>query len=421
MKVLIQQASIIDPSSPFNGKIQDILIENGKIKEIADHLDISADKIIQGKNLHVSTGWVDIFAQMGDPGYEYKETLETGAAAAAAGGFLHVAIIPNTKPSIDNKTQVEYIKNKSAHLPVNIYPLGAVTQKTEGKDLAEMYDMHNAGAIGFTDGTHPIQSAGLLVKALQYVKAIDSLIISIPDDNTIGTHGQMHEGVVSTRLGFPGKPIIAEEIAVARDIKLARYAESKLHFTGVTSPKSLEYIRRAKESGASITCSVTPYHLYFNEEVLVNYDSNTKVFPPLRPQSMVDELKKSLLDGTIDCITTHHQPHEYDSKVLEFEYAKPGMIGLETAFSVIRTAVPELSMERLVYLISTRPAELLKIQLPNIQVGAEASLTIFDPEQEMQVTKTSLKSKSQNSPFINQTLKGKVIGIVNKSNTFLNS
>lgn len=421
MKVLIQKASIIDPSSPFNGKIQDIYIENGKIQQIADHLDISDAQIIQGNSIHVSTGWVDIFAQMGDPGYEYKETLETGAAAAAAGGFVHVAVIPNTKPSIDNKTQVEYIKNKSANLMVNIYPLGAVTQKTEGKDLAEMYDMHRAGAVAFTDGTHSIQSAGLLVKALQYVKAIDATIINIPDDNSIGTHGQMHEGVVSTRLGFPGKPIMAEEISVARDIKLARYADSNLHFTGVTSPKSLEYIRRAKESGAGITCSVTPYHLMLNDEVLANYDSNTKVFPPLRPQHMVNELKKALTDGTLDCITTHHQPHEYDSKVLEFEYAKPGMIGLETAFSVVRTAVPDLSMERLVYLMSTRPAEILKISLPSINIGSVASLTMFDPNVDFTVSKNSLKSKSQNTPFLNQTLKGKVVGIVNGTQTFINA
>lgn len=421
MKVLIQQASIIDPSSPFHGKIQDIYIENGKIQQIANRLNIADVTVIQGKNLHVSTGWVDLFAQMGDPGYEYKETLETGAAAAAAGGFVHVAVIPDTKPVVDNKTQVDYIKNKSAVLPVNIYPLGAVTQKAEGKDLAEMYDMHKAGAVAFTDGLHPIQNAGLLVKALQYVKAIDVPVIQIPDDTSIGAQGQMHEGVISTQLGFPGKPVMAEELLVARDIKLARYAEAKLHFTGITSPKSLEYIRRAKESGAEITCSVTPYHLYLNEENLITYDSNLKVYPPLRPQSMVNELKKALLDGTIDCITTHHQPHEFDSKVLEFEYAKPGMIGLETAFSVIRTAVPELSMERLVYLLSIRPAELLKITLPSIQVGATASITLFDPEAEVTVTKNMLYSKSLNTPFLNKTLKGKVLGIINGHHTIIHS
>lgn len=236
MKFLIQQAKIVNPGSPLDNSKQDILIESGVIKDIQPSIQVNADRVISGQDLHVSPGWVDIFAEFGDPGYEYKETLETGAAAAAAGGFTDVFVVPNTKPVIDNKSQVTYITGRSVSLPVNIHPIGAISRGAEGKELAEMYDMRSAGAIAFSDGLNPVQSSGLLVKALQYVKAFDGIVIQIPDDRSVGSNGLVHEGIVSTRLGLPGKPMMAEELLVARDIKLARYAESRLHFTGVTSP-----------------------------------------------------------------------------------------------------------------------------------------------------------------------------------------
>src|SRR5882757_5977286 len=248
MKILIQQACIIDRLSPHNGQIRDILIEEGRIKAIAQELKVAADRVIHHPGLHVSSGWVDIFSHFCDPGYEYKETLETGAHAAAAGGFTDVFVIPNTRPVIDSKSQVEYIRGKSASLPVNIRPIGALTKGLEGKDLAEMYDMRHSGAVAFSDGTSPVQSAGLLLKGLQYVKAFEGVVIQVPDDKTVGAGGLMNEGIVSTRLGLPGKPMMAEELIIARDIKLVRYTGSRIHFTGITSPKSIEYIRRGKDS-----------------------------------------------------------------------------------------------------------------------------------------------------------------------------
>src|ERR1700759_2505693 len=297
MKILIEKASIVDRNSPHNGKVCDILVEDGRIKAIGTGLNATADKSISHPGLHVSPGWVDLFAHFGDPGYEHKETLSTGAAAAAAGGYTDVFVLPNTKPVVDTKSQVEYIRRGSASLPVNIWPIGAMTRGLEGKDLAEMYDMRNSGAVAFSDGTSPVQSAGLLLKGLQYVKAFDGTIIQIPDDKTVGSNGLMHEGVISTRLGLPGKPMMAEELMVARDIKLARYTESKLHFTGVTSPRSLEYIRRAKESGLAVSCSVTPYHLYFTDADLTNYDTNLKVYPPLRDEPAMQHLRQAGLGG----------------------------------------------------------------------------------------------------------------------------
>jgi dihydroorotase len=413
MKILIKQATIIDRLSPHNGQTRDILIEEGRIKAIAQDLKMDADRVIRHEGLYVSPGWVDIFSHFCDPGYEYKETLETGANAAAAGGFTDVFVIPNTRPVVDSKSQVEYIRGKSAALPVNIRPIGALTRGLEGKDLAEMYDMRNSGAVAFSDGIIPVQSAGLLLKGLQYVKAFDGVVIQVPDDRTVGAGGLMNEGIISTRLGLPGKPMMAEELIIARDIKLARYTGSRIHFTGVSSPRSLDYIRQAKDEGLSVSCSVTPYHLFFTDADLVQYDTNLKVFPPLRDEASVTALKKAVLDGTVDCIASHHLPHEYDSKVVEFEYARAGMTGLETVYTVLRTAIPELSPEKAVQLLSETPRTLFGLEQPAIMEGQTACLTFFNPSGTTKVQEAALRSKSKNSAFLGRSLKGRALGIVN--------
>ena len=420
MKIIIRQATIIDPGSPYHLTKQDISIDNGIIQNIQNEISAPADTIIELPGLHISPGWIDVFANFCDPGYEYKESMESGAAAAAAGGFTTVMVIPNTKPSTDNKSQVEYIVQKAKSLPVNIIPIGAITKNTEGKELAEMYDMHNSGALAFSDGLNSVQSSGIMVKALQYLKPFDGTIIQIPDDKSLAPHGLMNEGIISTRLGLPGKPVMAEELLVARDIRLAQYTDSRLHFTGITSPQSLEYIKIAKDKGIRVTCSVTPYHLYFCDEDLMDYDTNLKVNPPLRTRAAMMGLRKAVEDGTIDCIATHHSPHEYDSKVVEFEYAQYGITGLETCYAVLKTVMPMVPEQRWVELLAINPAKIFGLPLQNIDINATARLTLYQPNSTFTYSEKNIRSKSKNSPFIGKGLYGKVVGICNGTFIYLN-
>jgi dihydroorotase len=417
MKVLIKSAKITCPSSPHHGKTLDIFIENGVISSIGNNLKSKADYTIQADNLHASLGWTDLFANFFDPGYEYKETLQTGATAAASGGFTSVAIIPNTNPVIDNKSQVEYITNSGRDLPVTIYPIGAITKKAEGKELSEMYDMHQSGAIAFSDGTNSFLSSGIMLKALQYVKAFNGIIIQLPDDKNINPGGLMNEGITSTRLGLPGKPAIAEEISIARDIELLKYTESGIHFTGISTKRSLELIANAKKQGLRVTCSVTPYHLFFNEEDLLTYDTNLKVNPPLRTKEDMIALREGVKNGTIDFIASHHLPHEWDSKTCEFEYAKNGMIGLESMFGVVTSC--GINPDQFIQMQTNNINSILGLS-SDLKEGSAASITLYDPSAEYTFTEQHIHSKSKNSPFIGKILKGKVIGIINADKVFLN-
>lgn len=421
MKILLKNVLIYNNLSPYNGQTKDILINDGIIVSIDENIDATnIDTIVNEKDAIVSAGWVDTFAHFTDPGFEYRETLETGAATAAAGGFTQAFALPNTNPVVHSKSQVEYIVQKSKSLPVNIHPLGAITKNTEGKELAEMYDMQASGAIAFSDGLNPVQTSGLFLKALQYVKAFDGVLVQLPIDTTIGQFGLMNEGVVSTQLGLPGIPMMAEELMVAKDIKLARYADSKLHFTGVSSPKSLEYIKRAKDAGLKITCSVAPYHLFFCDEDVRNYDTNLKVNPPLRSKKDMLLLRQAVVDNTVDCIASHHIPHNFDSKICEFEYAKYGMIGLQTSYATVNHVLPQLSNEQIVNLFSNNASTIFNLPVITIAVNEPASFTIFSRTGNTIINKENNKSKSYNTAFAENVLTGKVIGILNKGNLILN-
>jgi dihydroorotase len=422
MKLLIKQATIADPSSPFNGLTQDILIIDGIIVSIASNIEQEADKIIEAKNLHISQGWVDIFCQFNDPGAEHKETLESGAKAAAAGGFTDVFVVPNTSPCLHSKSQIEYVVQKSASLPATVHPIGAITKNCEGKELAEIYDMKSSGAIAFTDGWNPLQSGQVMLKALQYVKAFDGVIIQIPDEVSLSKNGLMNEGIISTQLGLPGKPAIAESLMIARDIELLRYTQSRLHITGISTAAGIDLIRKAKAEGLQITCSVTPYHLTFTDEDLAGYDTNLKVNPAIRTKADVEALKAAVLDGTVDCISSHHYPQDYDGKICEFEYAKYGMEGLESSAGVVMQALPQLTANQLANLFSSNARKIFGLKTSSIDVNNEAaSISLFAPGTESIFTKDQIQSICTNNAFIGKTLGGKVIGTIRVKRLFLNS
>lgn len=423
MKLLIQQAVIISSSSPFDGKRKDILIENGAISKIEDHLQVdSSFEVIRSENLHVSIGWIDSFANFCDPGNEGQETLESGSKAAAAGGFTHVMLMPNTKPAADNKSQIEYLQQKNAHSPVSIHPIGAVSKNIEGKELAEMYDMRHAGAVAFGDGNAPIQNSGLVLKALQYVKAFNGVVMQIPEDKSISNNGLMNEGVISTRLGLPGIPALAEEIFIQRDLKLAAYANSRIHFTGVSTSNGIKYIQEAKANGIQVTCSVTPFHLYFSDEDLQEYDTNLKVNPPLRSTADRAALRQAFLNGTIDCLASHHLPYLNDHKKCEFEYAKAGMAAIQNTFSAVNTLFENTSdLNRIIESITTAPRKIFGLTLPEIREGATACLTLFDPTEKYIPKESDMLSKSKNNAFIGKKLVGSPIGIVHKNQLVFSS
>lgn len=418
MKVLIKNATLISPSSPLHGKIKSIFIDDGIISRIGSNLKVDADQTINIKGLCVSLGWMDCFANFCDPGQEFKETLATGANAAATGGFTEVMLIPNTQPVIYSKSQVEYIIQKSKSLPVQIHPIGAITKNAEGKELSEMFDMYDSGAIAFSDGLNPLQSSGILQKALEYILAIDGTIIQLPDDKTIGTYGLMNEGEVSTRLGLQGKPSLSEELMIARDIEIVRYTNSKIHFTGISTQKSLELIAAAKKEKLKVTCSVTPYHLYFCDEDLKDYDTNLKVNPPLRIKKDRDALRKGVATGVIDFIASHHQPQDWDHKVCEFQYAQNGMEGLESVFGA--AGVCGITADQFITMQTENIRSIFNVRLPSFTEGENANLTLFLPEEEYIFKEENIVSKSRNNAFIGEKLKGKVIGIIMKDRVHLN-
>ena len=420
MSILLRQVKIADPASPFHNKVKDILVKDQKIVSITDHFDGKAEFVFDKDGTVVSPGWVDPFVHFCDPGMEHRETLVSGAAAAQKGGFTSVFSLPNTQPITDNKSQVTYIKQQSNSLPINVYPIGALSKKIEGKDLAEMIDMYNNGAVAFSDGMHPVQSTLLFLKALQYVKAFDGVVIQMPIDKSLGSLGLMNEGILSTQLGLPGIPAIAEELIISRDIELLRYTQSKLHITGVSTAKGIAMIASAKKEGLQVTCSVTPYHLFFTEEDLKEYNTLLKVFPPLRTMKDQEALLKAVEDGTVDCISSHHLPQDWDGKTIEFENAKAGIACIETSYGAVMQKLPKLSEEKIAAIFSTNARNIFGLSTGTIQENSIAELTLFNTTENTLMNKTESASKSANSPFWDITLKGKVIGTVVKNTLHTN-
>src|SRR6195952_3337006 len=375
MNLLIKSATVIDPNSPFNQQVVDILIEKGIITKIAPELEADAE-LIEAEGMYVSPGFFDLNCNIGELGLETKEDLKTGTAAAAAGGFTGVALMPNTIPPVHSKAEIEYLMNRAKNNLVDVYPLGAISYKREGKDLAEMYDMYQSGAKAFTDGNRPVQDAGLMERALLYTKGFDALVLSYPEDTAIAGKAKVNEGEVSTLLGMKGITSLAEELMIARDLYLAEFTVSSIHFSTISTTRSVELIREAKRKGLEVTCDVAAHHLVLTDEALLGFDSQYKVKPPLRTQDDVNALLKGLKDGTIDAIVSQHTPHEVEFKDVEFEVAEFGIIGLQTALALCLKA--RLEIDLIVQKLAVNPRKILNVEVPNITEGQKANLVVFD-------------------------------------------
>jgi dihydroorotase len=420
LMLLLRNIHIIAPSQPdLNGQNRDIFINSdGKIQHIASANSFIADAkthVFDAPNAHVSIGWFDVGALTGDPGLEHRETLETVSQAAMSGGYTTLAPFPNTEPAVHSKSEILYIKNKTQSFLVDFKPIGALSVNTDGKDMAEMLDMRAAGAIAFSDGRRTIQDAGLMLRGLQYAKIFDGLVFNRPNDKSTSPHGQMHEGVMSTSLGLPGIPSMAEEMMVQRDLHLVRYADSRLHFHNLSAARSVALVRQAKEQGLRVTASVAALNLCFSDEILRGFDTNFKVMPPLREAEDIAALLEGLKDGTIDFITSNHAPIDEEGKNLEFAYADFGAIGLETTFGLINQFLHnQFTINDLVCFLAENSRRILDVPLPKIAEGELANLTIFDPSKEWTFTAKDIRSKSKNSPVIGDILRGSVLGVVNR-------
>lgn len=415
MNLLIQSATIVDPNSPFHQQVTDILIENGIIKQVGANLQADVETINAQGN-HLLPGFFDLNCNIGELGSETKEDLVTGTRAAAAGGFTGVALMPNAQTPVHSKAEVEYLVNKSRNNLVDIIPLGTISYKREGKDMAEMYDMYQSGARAFTDGNRPVQDAGLMERALLYANGFNALIFSYPEDTAIAGKAKVNEGEVSTLLGMKGIPALAEELMVARDLYLSEYTGSPLHISTVSTARTVELIRDAKAKGIKVTCDVAAHHLVLTDEALLGFDSQYKVKPPLRTQKDVDAVIAGLQDGTIDAIVSQHTPHEVEYKDVEFEIAEFGIIGMQTAFPLALQA--GLSVEQIAQKLAVNPRKVLNLPAAVITEGNAANVVLVDPIKEWVYTKENNLSKSYNSPYIGQTLKGQVLLTCNNNQIF---
>lgn len=415
MALLIKNVVVVDPASPFHRQKVHLLVEGGKVLQVSSNIADGAQSYDAG-GACISPGWTDPFCFFGEPGFEYRETLQTGSAAAAAGGYTNVLLLPGTLPVTDNRNAVERLNAYAG--PVQLHATGAITKAAQGKELAEMYDMAAGGAVAFSDGYEAVQESGVLLKALEYLKAIDKVLIQRPDDRSIAPHGLMNEGALSVKLGLAGRPAIAEELAVAKAIELAKYTAGRLHLTGISTAAAVQRISAAKSEGIAVTCSVSPHHLYFSEEALEDYNSNFKLDPPLRNRDDVAALKAALLDGTIDCVATHHLPQHVDQKRVEFEYAKPGMISLQTAFAAVATAVPQADAEKLVQLF-TAARSLFGLPAVTINEGSKAAFTLFRMHTDWTFEKTQNQSLANNSAYFGHRFTARPIGTITQSGLHL--
>lgn len=416
MNVIFKNATIVDATQEFHNKKVDLKIENGIITQIETQIPSAAGfEEVSLENLHISQGWFDSSVSFGEPGYEDRETIANGLRTAASSGFTAVALQPNALPVVDNQAGVTFVKSRAAGAVTSLYPIGALTKNSEGKDLAEMYDMQRAGAVAFGDYQKSLSNANLLKIGLQYAQDFDGLVVAFCQDQNIKGNGVVHEGIVSTTLGLKGIAPLAEELEVARNLYLLKYTGGKLHLPTISTAKSVELIREAKAAGFDVTCSVAVHQLVLTDAVLVDFDTRYKVLPPLRDEAHRAALIAAVADGTIDFVTSDHNPLDLEHKKMEFDGAKFGTIGLESAFGALMQV---FDLETVIRVLTAGKARFSVAAAP-IQVGSPASLTLFNPEGNAIFSKFDVLSKSKNSAFFGVELKGSAYGVYNNNQMLL--
>ena len=416
MNLLLKQVKIIYPGHVLHRKQVDILIKDGLIKKIGKSVRSQKSTIISIKNAHLSLGWIDINTFNGEPGLEHRETFDTLTKSAWAGGYTSLATAPNTYPVADHKTAIHFQVRQSNQLGINIFPLGSVTINNEGVDLAELIDMHQAGAKGFTDGFSPIQNNGVMMRALQYVKTFNGIVLNHPHDQTLAEEGMIHEGQVSTSLGMKGIPSLSEELMLQRDLDLLAYTESRLHILNISCKESVKLIKQAKKSKLKVSSSVPVMNLIATEDNCLEFDYGYKVLPPLRSTDDRISLYEGIREGTIDGLNTNHVPVDEEHKKLEFAHSEFGAIGLETAFALLNSNYPK-DLDLWIDCLAIRNRAILEIPIPKLEIGAKAEFTLFDPKKVWTYHKDGVQSLSKNSPFVGRQFVGKVLGVVN-GNTY---
>lgn len=412
MKLLLKNGRVIDPASGLDA-VADVLVEEGKITAVGQNLTGSAAEIIDCAGKVVAPGLIDMHVHLRDPGLEAKEDVASGTRAAAAGGFTMVACMANTRPVVDNSILVEGLRERARREGVvRVGVIGALSKGLEGKELAEIGDMKLAGAVAISDDGHHVTKAGLFKAGLEYAAMFDCLVITHAEDESLVEGGYMHEGAVSAVLGIPGRPSVAEDIAISRDIMLAEYAGAPVHIAHVSTKGAVDIIRAAKLRGVKVTAEATPHHLTLTDAAVSSFNTATKVNPPLRSADHVAALRAGLKDGTIDVIACDHAPHAYEEKDVEFRYAPSGFTGLETSLGVILTELyhtGEFTLPEVIQRMSTRPAEILKIAGGTLQAGAIADITVIDPDEEWTVDCDAFYTRGKASPFAGRRLKGKAV------------
>lgn len=413
MNVLIKSAKIINPSSAFHLQTKDILIEDGIIKKIGENI-ASNHPSIEKENLMISGGWMDLFSVIREPGNEHQDNLDSLLNSAKFGGFTSILGISGSTPPIDNKSQIKFIKNQTSNNLVDLLPAGTVTEQQKGKEITEMFDMYQSGAIAFSDGKQQLKNPELLKRALLYTKPFGAKIISYCEDETVANDGMVNEGETAATLGMKVRPSLAEELAITRDLYIAEYTNSPIHITGVSSAKSVEIIKEAKAKGVQVTCDVHIFHLYFNDSALQNFDTNLKILPPLRTEADQKALIKGLKNGVIDAISSGHEPVDIENKFCEFDNADFGALSLESLFAAAYTVLgDEFEISEIINLISDQPRSIFN-QTVKLAENEKANLTLFTAE-DFKLEKSDIQSLSKNHPFVGMPLQGKVIATINNN------